>query len=317
MTAQRAHSRRGLYWAAVLLSLVLLVAGGIVAYLGYTATSGPDGVVRGYFAALQRADAGSALAFGDVPAGPHTLLTDTVLREQQKIAPIKQVEVVSVQHRGADKATVTVHYDIDFPDGPDQVTDQVPVVKRGSSWDLTRTAIPTSIDLTHALDRARIAGAAIPDGDTLLFPGAVPIRFDTPFLELGAGAVTFATNTHVAVTVKVSAAGRSAVANALSTALQGCVSSGGKGYCPLPSNRYVPGSLRGRLLTDVAGQMSLTVDPAAAGLIDVAGTVPFRGRYSQLDFDNIASTRYGTVQLPLTATLYAVRPVIIQWAAVQ
>ena len=317
MAPERAQSHRGLYWAAVLLSLVLLVAGGIVAYLGYTATSGPDGAVRGYFAALQRGDAGSALAFGDVPAGPHTLLTDTVLKAQQQIAPIKHVQIVSVQHTASDRATVTVHYDIDFPDGAQRITDDVPVLERGSSWDLVRTAIPTQIELTHALERATIAGAGIPDGDTLLFPGAVPITFDTPYLQLGAGAVTFATGRNVSVTVEVTADGRSAVAKALNTALSKCVASGGKGYCPLPSDRYVPGSLQGRLLDDVAERMSLAVDPASAGVIDVAGTVSFRGRYSKLDFDNVPSTRYGTIALPLSATVYAVAPVAVQWAAGQ
>lgn len=317
MPAGRARSHRGLYWAAVLLSLVLVVAGSVVVYLGYTATSGPDGAVKGYFAALQRGDAGSALAFGDIPPGPHTLLTDTVLAEQQRIAPIRSVQVVSVQHDGADRASVTVHYDIDFPDGAQQITDQVPVIKDGSSWDLVRTAIRTQIELTHALERATIVGAGIPDGDTLLFPGALPITFDTPYLELGAGVVTFATRSQVNATVEVSPAGRSAVAGAVSKALRSCVSAGAKGYCPLPSDRYVPGSLEGRLLADVAERITLAVDPAAAGVIDVAGTVPFRGRFGKLDFDNVPSTRYGTISLPLTATVYAVQPVTVRWAAVQ
>jgi hypothetical protein len=314
---ERTQTHRGLYWAAVLLSLVLVVAGAIVAYLGYTATSGPDGAVQGYFAALQRGDASSALAFGDVPPGPHTLLTGTVLEAQQQIAPIKHVQVGSVQHVGSGRATVTVHYDIDFPDGAQRITDEVPVIRHGSTWDLAHTAIPTQIELTHALGRATIVGAGIPAGRTLLFPGAVPITFDTPYLQLGAGAVTFGTGRHVDVTVQVSAAGRSAVAKALNTALDKCVSSGGKGYCPLPSDRYVPGSLQGRLLDDVAERMSLAVDPASAGVIDVAGTVSFRGRYSKLDFDNVPSTRYGTIALPLSATVYAVAPVGVQWAASQ
>lgn len=317
MAAERAHPHRGLYWVAVLLSLVLLVAGGIVVYLGYTATSGPDGAVKGYFSALQRGDAGSALAFGDVPPGPHTLLTDTVLEAQQHIAPITGVQILSVQQTGSGRATVTVHYDLDFPGGAQRITDEVPVQKVGSSWDLVRTAIPTQIELTHALERATIVGAGIPDGDTLLFPGAVPITFDTPYLQLGAGAVTFATGSQVNATVEVSAAGRSAVAKALSTALSSCISSGGKGYCPLPSDRYVPGSLQGRLLADAAERMSLAVDPASAGVIDVSGTVLFRGKYRELDFDNVPSTRYGTVALPLSATVYAVRPVVVQWAAQQ
>jgi hypothetical protein len=52
-------------------------------------------------------------------------------------------------------------------------------------------------------------------------------------------------------------------------------------------------------------------------VIDVAGTVPFRGRYSKLGFDNVPATRYGTIALPLSATVYAVQPVTVQWAGGQ
>lgn len=318
MTATRAIGararHRGLYWIAVLLALVAMAAGTVVAYLGYTAASGPDGVVRAYFAALQRGDAAGALAFGALPDGPHTLLTAAVLREQRALGPITGVQVGAVQDGADHTATVTVHYDIAYPAGTQQVIDQVPVVERGATWYLTRTAVATRIDLTHALDRATIAGAAVPAGDTLLFPGAVPIRFDTPYLRVSSGAATFGTGDELQVGVTVTAAGRAAVTGALRSALDACLAHGGSGYCPLPSDRYVPGSLTGRLVGKLDGDLTLTVDPDSAGVIDVGGSVGFRGSYRTLRFDNSPTGRTGTVQIPLTAKAYAVRPIVIRWA---
>ena len=187
--------------------------------------------------------------------------------------------------------------------------------RRGSSWYLDRTAVATTIDLTHALDRASIVGAGIPEGATLLFPGVVPVSFDTPYLQLDSASVTFSTGRHVEVAVGVSDAGRAAVTAALSKALAACVHSGGSGVCPLPSDRYVPGSLKGRLEGGLAGRVSLTVDPDAAGVIDVSGVIPFRGSYEQLQFDNLATARSGTLELPLDSVAYAVAPIVLQWTA--
>lgn len=311
--------RRGLYWAAVLVALVAVVVGAVVAYLGYTGTSGPAGTVRGYFAALQRGDAAAALAFGDLPRGPHALLTDTVLREQRRIAPISHVQVVTTSQDGG-AATVTVGYDLGFAAGVRHVTDQVPVRRAGDSWRLTATAVPATIDLDHALDRATIVGSGIPDGRTLLFPGAVPISLDTPYLRVTGGVATFGTamsgtGDRVEVTVAVSPAGRDAVAKALQASLDACLKAGGAGRCPLPSDRFVPGSLRGTLIGKAADDVSLTVAADPAGVIDVSGTIGFRGSFRLLDFDNVASRHTGTIQLPLSAVAYAVPPVRLRWTA--
>ncbi|MGH8960547.1 MAG: hypothetical protein ACRDWT_04975 [Jatrophihabitantaceae bacterium] len=316
--AQAPRRHRGLYWAAVLLSLVGIVGGSVVAYLGYEQTAGPAGAVKGYFAALEQSDAARALAYGDVPAGPHTLLTAEVLREQQEIAPIRDVKIVSVEHHGSD-AMVGLAYNLDYRSGAQAVSDTVRVHHRGSSWQLAETAVPTSIRITQASDRATIVGAGVPGGTTLLFPGAVPVRFDTPYLQVaaGTGRVTFGTGHEVDLTVAVSAAGRRAVAGALAAGLSNCFTGTRADLrCPLPSDRFVPGSLSGRLAGSVADRMQLDVAATDSGLIDVSGTVPFVGTYRELDFNDIASTHRGTVQIPLASTTY-IKPIQLQWLAPQ
>src|SRR3954454_11020099 len=105
------------YWIAVVAAAALFGGGLALAYLGYAATSGPDGAVRGYYAALQRSDAPDALAFGSVPNGAHILLTGDVLAEQQRIAPMRGFSVVSTVQDG-DRATVRVRYTLAFPGNP-------------------------------------------------------------------------------------------------------------------------------------------------------------------------------------------------------
>lgn len=313
---QRGHRSRGLYWLAVLASLVLLVGGGLVAYSGFSAASGPQGVVRGYFAAVQRGDAAGALSYGDLPAGPHSLLTDTALGAQRRAAEIRHVAIVSVTRPRADRALVSVRYELDFASGPRQVNDRVPLRRRDSSWRLVRTAIPATIELSGAQDRASVAGAPVPTGRTLMFPGAVPIHLDTPYLQVRSGAVRFTTTGRtVSVGIGVSAAGKTAVARELKTKLKRCLGSGGAGACPLPSTRYVPGSLQGRLIDKPVKRMALSVGTAAAGVIEIAGTVRFRGSFHTLNFDNVAVRGHGTIRLPLSAVGYAVTPLSLQWTA--
>lgn len=317
MTDVQAPRHRGLFWSAVGLALIALVGGSLVAYRGYAATSGPDGVVRDYFAALARSDAPAALGLGELPDGPHTLLTSTVLREQQRIAPISDVQVAAVATHG-DRASVTVRYRLGFAAGTRPASDVVPVYRRDSVWRLSRTAAGTELRLTQAVERATVAGGPIPDGTVLLFPGAVPIGFDTPYLELdpASAQVGFATNPETDVLVRVSAAGTAAARAVIGTALRACVSAGSAAdpRCPLPSGRCVPGSLRGRL-TGSTNTLDVRLEAAPAGVIGISGTVAFRGSYRVLDFDNIASSRSGTAQLQVDATVYAIAPLTLRWSS--
>lgn len=314
-TGRRRH--RGLYWAAVLLSTVALVVGAVTAWISYQANSGPEGIVKGYFAALQKSDAAAALAYGDLPAGPRPLLTGDVLREQQRLAPIRNVEILAVATNG-DSATVTASYQVAFSSGAQQESDTIKLVRHDGDWRLSSTAIVTTIHLQQALSRAAIIGAGIPQGPVLLFPGAVPISFDTPYLELDptTSAVGFGTEAVTAVDVQVSAAGRAAVGKALESALQTCVSGHvpAASTCPLPSDQYVPGTLVGSLTGSAALAMTVQVAGDGAGVLQVGGQITFNGKYDVLDFNNIAQSKKGSIELPLAATAYAVAPLVLRWS---
>lgn len=307
--------RRWFYWSGVVLGVLLLVGGSAVAVLGYAETSGPGGAVRGYFAALARGDAADALAFGDVPAGPHTLLTADVLQAQQRIAPLRKFSIVAT-HRSGKKARVSVRYTLAYATGPQPINASVGLHESGGDWRLDKVAIPTTLELDRAQHRATIVGAGIPDGDTLLFPGPVPITFDTPYLQLNAAedSVGFGTDLDTEVFVEVSRAGRAAAIDALGAALRSCLAGGADVRCPQPNERYVPGTLRGSLAEPLAANLTVTLTDSPDGVLDVVGSQPVRASaFRRLTFSNQPVAGHGRVVLPLHARAFAVRPLTVSW----
>lgn len=306
--------RRRSFWTAVVLAVLVVVAGVVVAVRAWLPTGGPEGAVRGYFDALADGDAATALGYGTVPAGPRTLLTGPVLREQQRIAPIDDIGVRRVQAAG-DRARVTVHYTLGFAGKSREVDAVVAVTRRGGDWRLDRVAVPTQLLVAQAAQRATILGAAVPDGTTLVFPGAVPLSFDTSYLRIAPdrGSVSLDAGTSTQVTVEVAPAGRTAVLAAVRSAVTSCLTTSRDPRCPLPTERYVPGSVRG-VLTDDLSKLDVEVAGSDAGDLEVTGDVDVRGRFQRLEFDDRLTTKADTMfTLPVAAHAYAVAPLTLRW----
>jgi hypothetical protein len=309
--------RRVFFWTAVLIALAALLGGSLYAYVGYRETSGPDGAVKGYFAALARSDAPAALGFGDLPSGPRDLLTSEVLAEQQKIAPLHDVHITDVARAGSE-ATVRFSYQLRFARGNQQVTGSLRVEDHDSGWRLAQTAVATTVRLDQATDRLTFAGSSVPEGQTLLFPGALPVRFDTSYLMLDPDTsdVQFGGGSTIAVSVEPTAAARAQLTTDIGQQVAACAAGARPtAVCPLPSSRYVPGSLRGRVIGDVARKLTFGVSSDAAGTITTTGTVLFNGRYRRLAYDNVAQSRRGRLRLPITASSYAVAPLSVRFAS--
>lgn len=305
--------RRRFALVGVLLGSLLLVAGVVVAAFGLTASTGPATVVRDYFAALSRGDARQALAYGDLPAGRHSLLTDEVLTEQLRIAPLRDV-TVTVSSQDGDVARAAVRYTMGFAAGPITTSASVSLHRSGDDWRLDRTAIATEIEPSTAEQRLTVLGGALPTGSTLLFPGALPVRVDTPYLEIvpSLGYVTFGRTRPHELPVRISEAGERAVRDTVRAELTRCLTGAPDPACPQPDERYVPGSVRGRLVTALGGLVDLD-QHNPAGLFRFAGRPTIKGNWQRLDFHNVARRQAGQILLDVRAVGYATEPLEMHW----
>ena len=240
-----------------------------------------------------------------------------MLRAQQQVGRIGPVSVVAVD-QAARTAVVSVHYSITFASGTGVVDDHLTLTEHGRSWRLTQTAVPVDLTLPTAQHRASVAGAVIPAGRPLVFPGAVPIAFDTPALQLSdAGRIAhFDDAKRPALGVTVSPAGRAVVSDAVVTALRACLTSPDPDpLCPIPTGgRAVPGTVHGAATDAVLADLAVTVASDANGRLVVTGHVPVTGSYAELTFDNQRATRQ-VISYPLAIRAHAsaVTPDDIVW----
>jgi hypothetical protein len=297
----------------VIAALALVAFGGFTAYRGYTRSAGPAAAVRDYYAALARADAPAALSFGDVPSGPRTLLTSSVLREQQRLAPLSHVTVTRTDRSGT-TAEVAVRYALRFPHGAREVTDTIQLHEHDRTWRLDRVAVGTQLRISSAADRAALLGGAVPTNSVLLFPGALPIRLDTASLQLTPDhdALTFEADAATPVSIQLSDAGRRAIQASVLAALRRCLAGRGPANCPLPGYRYVPGSVRGTLAPNP--RLSSTLERVRAGVVDVDGSLAVDASYRRLTYENRTVSSHGRIALLVSARLYAARPGAVVWS---
>lgn len=307
--------RRPAYWVAVLLAVLAIASGVTLAKTASPTRLGPAAVVRGYFAALQRGDASAALGYGGIPAGSRRLLTPAVLAEQQRVAPLGGVTVLAVRRTGS-HAAVRVRYQLSFAEGQHVVAARLRLHRAGG-WRLRAVAVRTRLRVVPAGQRATLAGAAIPHRPVLLFPGAAPVRFDTPFLVDGPSAgVRFGAGATVVRPV-LSRAGQLAAIGAASAALRRCLhpaSGASSAACPLPSGRVMPGSVRGRPVTALGDHLHARLVAGPAGVLQVSGHAEVAARYQRLTFRNQVQAAHGRVRLPVRARGLAVPPLQLRWA---
>ena len=269
-------------------------------------------------------DAARALSYGPVPAGDTSFLTAEVLKDQLAAGTITGFQVLTVTKTGGDAATVNVSYQLSGPGDAHMVTDTVPMIRKDRHWWLADTAVSTKVGLTRAAQRATFAGAALPTGPVLLFPGALPIAFDTPNLELGdaRSSVTFTAPDNTGLTVEASAAGIAAARTAVASALTSCLAdTSATVFCPVPGNgsstlRAVPGTLRGTLPSGASDGLAVTVSPDPAGVLLVNGTVVVDGHYQSLDYTNIVSPiTSDKISVAIAAQCFATAASSVTWRA--
>ena len=304
------------FWFGVLAGVALLAGGVTIATLGYAKTAGPEGAVRGYFDALAAGDAPTAVAYGNRPDGPTTYLTSDVLREQLHVAPIRHVNVGASKQHGS-TASVQVRYTVAFPGADVPVSVSVPLHETGGHWRLDRVAMRFDLHAGAAEQRQSILGTRVPHGPVLMFPGALPIRVDTPYLKLDpyVDTVDFNSLSVIDVRLDVTTAARVAFAREVVAQVRDCVEVHATPACPMPDERYVPGSIHGTVQGRVrATNTSLDLN-SAIGTLQFSGRMTVNGTYRRLNFSNVQVAGHGALYLDIHAAAYAVAPLRLRWTS--
>lgn len=313
----RPRRRRWLFWPAVVLALGMVAGGGYLAWTAYAEETAPRTVVAQYLAALSSGDAAAALAYGTVPEGSRDLLTDDVLAAQLELAPMGEVEVGAVDV-GADTATAAISYELGYPDAVVPVEDVVSLVREGRTWRLEAVVAERTINVTSAADRATLDGETVPDGTYLVFPGALPVGFDTDNLALPdeARVVRLSQESAAEERPVLSPPGRDAIVAAVELALTACLDGTAPTpvLCPLPDDpRAVPGSIRGELSGELADEVLLQLQGNREGRVLISGDISVTGEYQTLDFNNQRVAKTGELTIDLLASCFAVTPETISW----
>ena len=299
---------------ALLVALVATGGGAVYAYSSYQDGAGPDGAVRAYFQALARGDAPAALAAGQVPSGSRAYLTSAVLRQQLDVAPIRNITIVSSDRTG-DHAKVAYSYDLGFAAGTLKVSDTIGVTLTGSRWRLDTVAVAGTYFLNQAVERGSFAETEVPQGLTSLFPGAVPITFDTPYLRLSLATemVRLGDTGAIELDAQLTGAATTILRAHLQSLLNACVKGASAPVsCPLPIGQFVPGSLNGRVALDKSSLvMDMNLDPV--GSVAITGSATFTGKYRELAFDNVGTNHTGSLSLPIIAKAYVVAPLTVRF----
>ncbi|MBE7189092.1 hypothetical protein [Jatrophihabitans endophyticus] len=299
--------------AVLVVALAVIATGAVLAVRGGLAgRDGPDTVVRRYFAALQRGEATTALSYGTVPPGSRDLVGDAALRAQDRAAPIRSLDILSTRTTG-ERASVQLGYVLDFPDGPSSVAADVTLHRTGDVWALDAAAVPTRFAFDAAQQRATLGGTRLPAGRALVFPGALPVRFDSPYLSgtVGNGSITFGAPATTHVQVSLTASARHTMRARLDAALGRCLTHGGR-TCPQPDERYLPGSVRGHPVGGLQ-HVSVALTRSPLGVITVRASTAARVRYRRLDFTDRLRRGQGRVRLDLRAEAVAHAPLTIRW----
>jgi hypothetical protein len=297
---------------------VLAVVGGIAfAVTTLTEVTSPRSTVAGYFAALRRADAPAALSLGPRLHGDTSqLLTSAALREQQRLGPISDVTVGSTAEKG-NRATVAVSYRVGGA-APTARNETIALHRKGNGWELDRSSSLVRIHLRNAAHRTTLAGSAVPSTPVHVFPGVLPLRFDTAALQMDpkVPTVTLSADADLNVGVALSGVGRRALAARLDSAVAACLRNP-PAPCPLEAiaARTVPGSLRGTVTAPPsAGPPQLVLSATDAdGLVTASGTFKADGHWMVLDFENQAQPKHGTVRVDYRAQLYVSNLAAIVW----
>lgn len=203
--------------------VTLAVVGSVVGFVAARAAAGtPVDAARGYLQALADADAGRALSFTSAPPVDRTLLTDAVLADSRRRAPLTDVQVTAAP--GADDA-VDVRYRL----GDQPVADHYTLSRVAGTWELDRVSVP--VDFLPDFDSrlpVLVNGTEVRDQGSEAFPVSYAVTTGREDVDWGPTSTTTvdlaAGLSNLDLDVRLTPAGRKAFVAGAKKAVAACTS---------------------------------------------------------------------------------------------
>jgi hypothetical protein len=143
-------------------------------------TPRPSDAVTAYLQALAAGDAVVALSYTADPAPSGRLLTNEVLAESSKRAPLTEIHVPVVEDQSAKSVSAT------YTLGNSAVSESFDVVKVGDTWKLSRAV--KDLDLSFIPDGSvpvKINGVKVTENSVAVLPGSYAFTTGLPYVGYG------------------------------------------------------------------------------------------------------------------------------------
>lgn len=215
----------GVIAAAVVVVVAIAVTLIVVFTGGDDETSSPDAAVKTYLEALAAGDAKKALSVSKTPPDDK-LLTDAILKKQQSLAKISDINVRKPDNDYAYSVKATYKF------GDRNADVDVRVQKSGGQWQVVNGALEVNVDNLQ-LPQPTLFGVDISqDNKVYVFPGPLEWGSNNKYLAaktnqkdftLGPDSTAYVSTSNI--DVGLSSAGQTAVQTAIDTYLTDCATS--------------------------------------------------------------------------------------------
>lgn len=170
----------GIAAGAVALILIAVIA---IVVIRMNSVPPSQAAAKNYLEAVARGDAKAALGYAMAPTGDTALLTDQVLAESKKTAPLTEIKIAG-EVPGNTNATSRIR--VSYKLGSEQVQTIIPVEKSGDAWKVSKAGGELSFSLLtipHTVNGVDSTAT----GTQLAFPGAYSIKAKSPYVSLNNG----------------------------------------------------------------------------------------------------------------------------------
>ena len=325
-------SRKPLWFGIVGVVVVAgLVVGGIFLFGGGGGSSdSPGDTVSTYLNALAKGDAAAALATGPEPASK-LLLTDAVLKQQQRLAKISDVKIVQSETNPSDKDDARVEATYTF--GDQHADETYDVQKKDGTWQLTTTTVALTVSDLSDLPQPQVFGVDVSKESKLyVFPGPLKFSSGNPDFSISQDSDSSEQKFNLApssygylyLKADLSATGKQKAQQAVQTAMAKCAQSHDIQPDDCPQDAYeintdkgypVDGTATWTAPTDYS-KLEYAIDSGTVTDVRVSGTLPFgvkvqvedyvigKGEVKSTITDTVDADVYGTVDLSTNPPTY-------------